>query len=70
MAANLFIGREPTRFGLIDQKTMLRNARKLLEGYGLPLDVSQPLGNYSIAIQQIVAIARAVDLSAKGADPG
>lgn len=65
VAANLFIGREPTRFGLVDQKTLLRNARKLLEGYGLPLDVSQPLGNYSIAIQQIVAIARAVDLSAK-----
>ncbi len=65
VAANLFIGREPTRFGLIDQKTMLRNARQLLEGYGLPLDVSQPLGNYSIAIQQIVAIARAVNLSAK-----
>ncbi|TQI77862.1 monosaccharide ABC transporter ATP-binding protein (CUT2 family) [Serratia fonticola] len=65
VAANVFIGREPTRFGLIDQKTMLRNARKLLEGYGLQVDVSQPLGNYSIAIQQIVAIARAVDLSAK-----
>lgn len=65
VASNLFIGREPTRFGLIDQNTMLRSARKLLEGYGLQLDVSQPLGNYSIAIQQIVAIARAVDLSAK-----
>lgn len=65
VAANLFIGREPTRFGLIDQKTMLYRARTLLEGYGLQLDVSQPLGNYSIAIQQIVAIARAVDLSAK-----
>ncbi|WP_337263611.1 MULTISPECIES: galactofuranose ABC transporter, ATP-binding protein YtfR [unclassified Serratia (in: enterobacteria)] len=65
VAANLFIGREPTRFGLIAQKTMLRNARTLLKGYGLDLDVSQPLGNYSIAIQQIVAIARAVDLSAK-----
>ncbi|MFC0228740.1 galactofuranose ABC transporter, ATP-binding protein YtfR [Serratia aquatilis] len=65
VAANLFIGREPTRFGLVDQSTMLRKAHKLLEGYGLQLDVSQPLGNYSIAIQQIVAIARAVDLSAK-----
>jgi simple sugar transport system ATP-binding protein len=65
VAANLFIGREPTRFGLVDQKTMLRNSQQLLKGYGLELDVSQPLGNYSIAIQQIVAIARAVDLSAK-----
>jgi len=65
VAANLFIGREPTRFGLIDQKKLLRQAQQLLLGYGLQLDVSQPLGNYSIAIQQIIAIARAVDLSAK-----
>ncbi|CAI1185139.1 galactofuranose ABC transporter, ATP-binding protein YtfR [Serratia ficaria] len=65
VAANLFIGREPTRFGLVDQRTMLRRASELLQGYGLQLDVSQPLGNYSIAIQQIVAIARAVDLSAR-----
>ncbi|MFK3843339.1 sugar ABC transporter ATP-binding protein [Serratia sp. NPDC087055] len=65
VAANLFIGREPTRFGLIDQKKMLHQAQQLLLGYGLGVDVSQPLGNYSIAIQQIIAIARAVDLSAK-----
>ncbi|CAI1065514.1 galactofuranose ABC transporter, ATP-binding protein YtfR [Serratia proteamaculans] len=65
VAANLFIGREPTRFGLVDQKKLLHQARQLLLGYGLQLDVSQPLGNYSIAIQQIIAIARAVDLSAK-----
>ncbi|WP_265556094.1 galactofuranose ABC transporter, ATP-binding protein YtfR [Serratia grimesii] len=65
VAANLFIGREPTRFGLIDQKKMLHQAQQLLLGYGLSVDVSQPLGNYSIAIQQIIAIARAVDLSAK-----
>ncbi|WP_061800337.1 galactofuranose ABC transporter, ATP-binding protein YtfR [Serratia ficaria] len=65
VAANLFIGREPTRFGLVDQRTMQRRASELLQGYGLQLDVSQPLGNYSIAIQQIVAIARAVDLSAR-----
>ncbi|MBP1133142.1 simple sugar transport system ATP-binding protein [Serratia sp. PL17] len=65
VAANLFIGREPTHFGLIDQKKMLHQAQQLLLGYGLGVDVSQPLGNYSIAIQQIIAIARAVDLSAK-----
>ncbi|HEJ9096379.1 TPA: galactofuranose ABC transporter, ATP-binding protein YtfR [Serratia odorifera] len=65
VAANLFLGREPTRFGLVDQRRLQQQAVQLLQGYGLPLDVSQPLGNYSIAIQQIVAIARAVDLSAK-----
>ncbi|WP_114194979.1 galactofuranose ABC transporter, ATP-binding protein YtfR [Edaphovirga cremea] len=65
VAANLFIGREPTRFGMVNQKKMEAQARQLLTGYGLNLDVSQPLNTYSIAIQQIVAIARAVDLSAK-----
>ncbi|CFQ46666.1 galactofuranose ABC transporter, ATP-binding protein YtfR [Yersinia bercovieri] len=65
VAANLFIGREPLRWGMIDHWTMNRQAEKLLTGYGLALDVQQPLANFSIAIQQIVAIARAVDLSAK-----
>lgn len=65
VAANLFIGREPTRFGLVNQRKMEQQAGALLEGYGLHLDVSQPLSTYSIAIQQIVAIARAVDLSAQ-----
>lgn len=65
VAANLFIGREPTRFGLVNQRKMEQQARDLLAGYGLNFDVSQPLSAYSIAIQQIVAIARAVDLSAQ-----
>ncbi|PHZ21597.1 galactofuranose ABC transporter, ATP-binding protein YtfR [Yersinia massiliensis] len=65
VAANLFIGREPLRWGFIDHRTMNEQAAKLLTGYGLTLDVQQPLANFSIAIQQIVAIARAVDLSAK-----
>ncbi|WP_145476547.1 galactofuranose ABC transporter, ATP-binding protein YtfR [Yersinia similis] len=65
VATNLFIGREPLRWGLIDHNKMNQQAAKLLTGYGLTLDVQQPLANFSIAIQQIVAIARAVDLSAK-----
>ncbi|UEM41487.1 galactofuranose ABC transporter, ATP-binding protein YtfR [Pectobacterium aquaticum] len=65
VAANLFIGREPTRWGIVDQHKILRQAEALLLNYGLMIDVSHPLGNYSIAVQQIVAIARAIDLSAK-----
>ncbi len=65
VAANLFLGREPLRFGMIDQKEMARLAREIVAYYGLRIDVTDPLGNYSIAIQQIIAIARAVDLSAK-----
>jgi simple sugar transport system ATP-binding protein len=44
---------------------MRRLSEELLAGYGLDIDVANPLSTYSVAVQQIVAIARAVDLSAK-----
>jgi simple sugar transport system ATP-binding protein len=44
---------------------MAGDARALLAPYGLSIDVAEPLGSYSTAVQQIIAIARAVDLSAK-----
>jgi simple sugar transport system ATP-binding protein len=65
VAENLFIGRQPHRFGLVRTGEMRRRAAELLTGYGLDNDVANPLSSYSVAIQQIVAIARAVDLSAK-----
>ena len=65
VAENLFIGRQPHRFGLVRTGEMRRLAAELLAGYGLDIDVADPLGSYSVAVQQIVAIARAVDLSAK-----
>ncbi|MDR1486717.1 MAG: sugar ABC transporter ATP-binding protein [Deltaproteobacteria bacterium] len=65
VAENLFLGRQPTRFGLVDVKTMRRKAREILKRYNLDIDVSENLARFSVAVQQIVAIARAVDLSAK-----
>ncbi|HMQ42146.1 MAG TPA: sugar ABC transporter ATP-binding protein [Paracoccus sp. (in: a-proteobacteria)] len=65
VAQNLIFGREPRRFGLIDSRAMRAEARALLGQYGLDLDVDRDLGSYSVAIQQIIAIARAVSLSGK-----
>ncbi|MCA1366911.1 sugar ABC transporter ATP-binding protein [Bradyrhizobium sp. BRP14] len=65
VAENLFLGRQPRRFGMIDTKAMNRRARELLAEYELELDVTRDLASYSVAIQQVVAIARAVDLSGK-----
>ncbi len=65
VADNLYIGREPRRFGMIDRKRMMRDADNLMRNYGFSLDVTRPLGHYSVAMQQIVAICRAVDLSAQ-----
>lgn len=65
VAENLFIGREPRKGGLIDWTTMKRQASELLEGLDIHVDVSSAVENYSIAVQQMLAIARAVDMSAK-----
>ncbi|WP_288431229.1 sugar ABC transporter ATP-binding protein [uncultured Agrobacterium sp.] len=65
VAENLFLGRQPRRFGLIDKRTMRAEAQKLLGRYGLSIDVDALLSSYSVAIRQIIAIARAVDLSGK-----
>ena len=65
VAENIFIGREPRRFGKIRWSEMRRRSTALLAGLDLHLDVAAPLSTYSLAIQQMVAIARAIDVSAK-----
>jgi simple sugar transport system ATP-binding protein len=65
VAENIFIGREPRKFGRIQWGVMRRRAAELLGRLDLNLDVSAPLSTYSLAIQQMVAIARAVDVSAR-----
>ncbi len=66
VAENIYIGREPRRFGCILWKEMNRSAEQLLKKrMNLEIDVTQPLHHYSVAIQQLVAIARAINISAK-----
>ena len=65
VAENIFIGREPQRFGRINWGEIRRRSAALLARLDLRLDVSAPLNTYSLAVQQMVAIARAVDIDAK-----
>ena len=65
VAENLFLGRQPRRLGFVDRREMRRRAEVLLHDYGLSIDVDALLSSYSVAIRQIIAIARAVDLSGK-----
>ncbi|MBP1850073.1 galactofuranose ABC transporter, ATP-binding protein YtfR [Rhizobium halophytocola] len=65
VAENLYLGRQPTRFGMVSGSRMNAMARDLLASYGLDIDVKAELARYSVAIQQVIAIARAVDLSGK-----
>jgi len=64
VAENIYIGREPIKNGSIDWKKINEDATKLLqERLNLKIDVKKALNNYSVAVQQMVAIARAVDIS-------
>ena len=50
---------------LIDWREAHRRTREILARFGIDIDVRAPLGSYSTAIQQLVAIARAVSLDAR-----
>ena len=65
VAENIFAGRQPMRFGRIDWKTLTRRAEEVLKRLNIAIDVTQILSSYSIAIQQMVAIARVLDISSK-----
>lgn len=65
VAENIALGRRSGRFRLIGWKAVRARARAALSRLHLELDVDQPLSNCSIAIQQLVAIARAIDVSAR-----
>lgn len=66
IAENILLGHEPRRFGGIHWRKMNELARQAIERLGIDVDVTKPLGNYSVAIQQMVAITRALEiLSAK-----
>lgn len=65
VAENIYIGREPKVRGRIDWKTINGNAKKLLDKFDLDINVTKKLDTYSVAVQQMVAIARASDISSK-----
>lgn len=65
VAENLFIGREPRKFGMIDWKAMNSKAETLLESLNISVPPTRQLEDCSIAVQQMIAIARAVDMHCK-----
>jgi len=65
VAENIFIGKEPMKNGMINWKEMNRMAQEVLARLNINIDVTQILSSCSIALQQMVAIARVLDSSAK-----
>jgi monosaccharide-transporting ATPase len=63
VAENIMIGRASMKFGSIDWVKTNNQARQLLKELDVDIDVTQTLGSYSVAIQQMAAIARALEIS-------
>ena len=65
VAENLFIGREPRKAGLIDWKTMTKKSTELLKDLQIDAKATDKLEECSLAKQQMIAIARAVDMNCR-----
>jgi galactofuranose transport system ATP-binding protein len=65
VAENIALGREPRRFALIDWRGMRRDAAAALHELGLDIDPASILGTHPVAVQQLVAIARAISTDVK-----
>jgi len=62
---NIFLGREPRRFGVIRREELYSRAQKLLDEVRLPLDPRTPIGQLGIGQQQLVEIAKALSQEAR-----
>ncbi|MDR0585375.1 MAG: sugar ABC transporter ATP-binding protein [Treponema sp.] len=65
VAENIYAGRQETRFGKINWKKIKTGAEDALRRLNLSIDVTKLLGGYSVAVKQMIAIARAVDMNSK-----
>src|SRR5687767_5917121 len=62
---NIFLGREPRRFGFVNWEELYRRARKLLSDLHLAIDPRMPVRNLGIGQQQLVEIAKALSQNAR-----
>ena len=63
VAENIFIARDKGPF--INWRAREKRADEILQSLGIPARAKQQLGNCSLAVQQMIAIARAVDMDCK-----
>src|ERR1700712_909378 len=65
VAENMFLGREPVRYGLVQRKQMRADATRVLARLQSRIDPDTKAGSLTIADQQMVEIAKALTLDAK-----
>lgn len=62
---NIFLGKEPAKFGVINWSALYQKASRLLTDLHLPIDPRTPVGNLGIGQQQLVEIAKSLSQEAK-----
>jgi len=62
---NIFLGQEPSKFGVINWSELYHRTSKLLKDLNLDIDPRMPVGNLGIGQQQLVEIAKALSKEAK-----
>jgi ribose transport system ATP-binding protein len=63
---NIFLGREPlTKTGLIDQKTQIKESKRILDFLGVEIDIFAKVRNLGVAQQQLVEVAKALSVDAE-----
>ena len=65
VAGNVYLGREPARFGIIDRGKMKKDTDVLLKQLALTFGPDTPMSELSIAQRQLVEIAKALSLTAR-----
>ncbi len=65
IAENIFHGRYPKKHGMIDRKTMMQEADKILQDLGINIKASEQVKNLSVGYQQLVEIAKSVTRDVK-----
>jgi len=65
VAQNIYLGREPkTQFGLVDQRRLKSEARRVLDFLKIDIDENAPVYTLGVAQQQLVEVAKALSLEA------
>jgi len=65
VGANIFLGREPRKRGLIDEATIHKDSKAFLDMVGLDVNPNTRVGELTIGRQQLVEIAKALSIDAR-----
>ena len=65
VAENLFVGKEPGKFGFLNKKQMNENARRILGRLNMPIDPEEKMRDLSTGQKQMISIAKALELNPK-----